>query len=122
TDVYGIKSLSSDAQVLVWGQPTAGLTEDSPGIWEKSIMPVAWTQTYTAESGKKGKSFTTTMGASKDFISEDLRRLVVNAAYWATDLEQMIPEKSNVDFVGGYNPTMFGFGEYVKQITPDFFK
>src|SRR5690606_13697923 len=85
TDVYGIKSLPSDAQVLVWGQPTAGLTEDSPGLWEKSIMPVAWTQTYTTESGKKGKSFTTTMGASKDFISEDLRRLVVNAAYWATD-------------------------------------
>jgi type 1 glutamine amidotransferase len=122
TDVYGIKSLPSDAEVLVWGQPTAGLTEDSPGLWEKSIMPVAWTQTYTAESGKKGKSFTTTMGASKDFINEDLRRLVVNAAYWATDLEQMIPEKSNVDFVGGYDPTMFGFGEYIKQTRPDFFK
>src|SRR5690606_27518904 len=121
TDVYGIRSLSSDAQVLVWGQPTAGLTDESPGIWQKSIMPVAWTQTYKAESGKTGKSFTTTMGASIDFLNEDLRRLVVNAVYWATDLEQRIPEKSNVDFVGEYAPTMFGFGEYIKEIKPDFF-
>lgn len=118
TDVYGVKNLPSNAQVLVWGQPTEGLTEDSRGIWQKSIMPLAWTQTYTSDSGKTGKSFTTTMGASLDFLSEGLRRLVVNACYWATGLEKDIPMEGNVDFVGSYNPSMFGMGDYLKHKTP----
>src|SRR5690606_5640359 len=122
TDVYGIKNLPSDAQVLVWGQPTAGLTADSPGVLEKSIMPVAWTQTYTAESGKKGRSFTTTMGASIDFVTEGLRRLIVNACYWSTGLEGKIAKESNVDYVGDYNPTMFGMGEYLKNKKPNDYK
>jgi len=122
TDVYGIKSLPSDAEVLVWGQPTAGLTQDSPGIWEKSIMPIAWTQSYPAGSGKKGKSFTTTMGTSEDFLSEDLRRLVVNACYWAMGLEESIPAEGNVDYVGSFNPTKLGMGDYMKNKKPEDFK
>ncbi|MEX0929432.1 MAG: hypothetical protein WDZ53_08510, partial [Balneolales bacterium] len=44
TDVYGVNELEGDHEVLVWGQSTNGMTPESPVIWEKSIMPVAWTR------------------------------------------------------------------------------
>jgi len=58
------------------------------------------------------------MGASVDLVSEDLRRLLVNAAYWALEMEADIPEKSDDSIVGEYNPTMFGFGDYKKGLRP----
>ena len=45
------------------------------------------------------------MGASQDLRSEGLRRLLVNASYWALGMEDQIPDKSNVDIVGSYEPT-----------------
>jgi formylglycine-generating enzyme required for sulfatase activity len=48
------------------------------------------------------------MGASQDLLSEGLRRLLVNACYWAVGLEDKIPPRANVDIVGPYNPTPFG--------------
>jgi len=62
------------------------------------------------------------MGAAIDFISEDLRRLVVNAAYWAVGLEKNTPAKSNVDFVGHYEPTMFGMDGFQKGKKPEDYK
>jgi len=122
TEVYGIKSLPSNSKVLLWGQGTEDMTPTSAGIWTKSIMPVAWTRTYLSESGNNGKVFTMTMGAAIDFMSEDLRRLVVNASYWAVGLEKTIPAKSNVDFVGTYEPTMFGMDGFKKGKKPMDFK
>lgn len=122
TDVYGTRELSGDPEVLVWGQPTKGMTADTEINWEKSVMPVAWTRTYTSESGNTGKVFTTTMGASVDLLSEDLRRLLVNACYWALDMGEQVPEESNVNIVGEYNPTMFGFGDYQKGRKPAYYQ
>ncbi|HEY1009033.1 MAG TPA: ThuA domain-containing protein [Daejeonella sp.] len=122
TEVYGIKSLPANSKILLWGQGTEGLTATSPAIWTKTIMPLAWTRTYVSESGKVGRVFTTTTGAAIDFISEDLRRLVVNASYWAVGLEKNIPEKSNVDYVGTYEPTMFGMEGFKKGKKPMDFK
>lgn len=85
-------------------------------------MPLAWTREYTSDSGKKGKVFVTTMGASMDFLNEDLRRLLINACYWATGLENSIPEQPDVTIVGKYEPTMFGFGTYQKGKKPEDFK
>lgn len=118
TEVYGIKSLPSNSKVLIWGQGTEGVSPTGAGVWKRSIMPVAWTREYLSESGKSGRVFTTTMGAAIDFVNEDLRRLVVNAAYWTVGLEKNIPAKSNVDFVGRYEPTMFGLGGYKKGKKP----
>ena len=56
------------------------------------------------------------MGAATDFESEGLRRLLVNAAYWGLNMENQIPERSNVDIVGKFNPTDYGFGTHVKNI------
>lgn len=122
TDVYGIRGLTNDAQVLIFGQTTMGMTPTSPLSYEKSIMPVAWIKNHTSENGKKAKIFTTTMGASIDLLSEDLRRLIVNACYWATGMDQQIPEQNNVQLVGEYNPSMFGFGKYQRGLSPSNFE
>ena len=122
TDVYGIRGLTNDTQVLIFGQTTMGMTPTSPLSYEKSVMPVAWIKKYTSENGKKAKIFTTTMGASIDLLSEDLRRLIVNACYWATGMDQQIPEQNNVQVVGEYHPSMFGFGKYQRGLSPSTFE
>ena len=76
------------------------------------MMPVAWTKTYKGAGGQVGRVFTTTMGSAKDFQSEGLRRLVVNAAYWCVGLEAKIPAKANVDLVGEYHALPIGGGKY----------
>ncbi len=122
SDVYTVKNLTKDAEVLVYGQPTKGMTEDSPVIWEKSLMPLAWTNAYQVEEGKEGKAFTTTMGASVDLQSEDLRRLIVNAVFWGLDMPDNITEEMNVEIVGDYQPTMFGFGTFRKGMRVEDFR
>ena len=122
TDVYTIRNLTDNAQVLVFGQPTSGMTPETPLNLNKSAMPVAWIKYYTNEKGNTARIFNTTMGAAVDFLSEDLRRLLVNASYWAMGLDDQIPAKSKVDIVGEYKPTMFGFGKHKKGLTPENFE
>lgn len=85
-------------------------------------MPIAWIKHYTSDMGNTGRVFATTMGASVDLESEDLRRLIVNGCYWAVGMDQAIPEESNVEIVGEYNPTMFGFGDHQEGLTPSDFQ
>ena len=61
---------------------------------------------------------TTTMGAAVDLENEGLRRLLVNACYWATGLEDKTPAKANVDYVAEYRPEWFGFGKFKKGLKP----
>lgn len=117
TDVYTVRDLPG-AEVLVYGQSTSGMTPESPVNLDKSVMPVAWTRYYTAPNGKKGKVFTSTMGASIDLINEDLRRLFVNACFWATGLEKQTPEKADVSYVMEYKPTMFSTDLFKKGSFP----
>lgn len=112
SDVYTVTNIGEDANVLIHGASTSGMTPESPINWEKSLMPVAWTKSYALEGGKMGRAFASTMGASVDLLSEDLRRLIVNATYWGLDMEPQIPEKANVSIVGTYEPTMFGFDNF----------
>ncbi len=122
TDVYGVRlPLPGDSQPLVLGQVLAGMKPESPpvsGGKNDPMMPVAWVKTYAVEGGPTGRVFTTTMGAATDLASEGLRRLLVNACYWATGLEGQIPEKSVVDVVGTYEPTAFGFNGGKKGLKP----
>lgn len=119
SDVYAIRNSGAQWNVLVYGQPTRGMTPSSPVNLDKSAMPVAWTKSYTIESGNTGRVFTTTMGASIDMLNEDLRRMIVNACYWAVGLESSIPEKADVGFIGEYKPNMFGFGSFIKGMRPE---
>ena len=122
TDVYEVHlPLPGDSTPLVLGQVLQGMKPtDEPLEGKKNdpMMPVAWTKTYKSESGKTGRVFTTTMGASQDLLSEGLRRLLVNAAYWAVGMEDKIADKANVDLVGEYKPLPFGFRGYKKGVKP----
>jgi type 1 glutamine amidotransferase len=115
TDVYEAHP-PQDSQILVRGQVVAGMKPTDPAVEGKKndpMMPVAWTRLYKWESGKTARIFTTTMGAATDFESEGTRRLVINACYWAMRLEKNIPQRANVELIGEYRPTQFGFGTYV---------
>lgn len=121
TDVYETKALQGDAKPLVMGQVLEGMKPtDKPidGPKNNPMMPVAWTKTYTGSAGKASKVFCTTMGASQDLLSEGMRRMIVNAAYWCLGLEDKIPAKNNVEIVGEWNPTKFGFNGAKKGVKP----
>jgi hypothetical protein len=122
TDVYGVRlPLPDNAESLVLGQVLEGMKPtDKPVEGKKNdpMMPIAWTKQFETEKGFLGKSFTTTMGASQDFESEGLRRLIVNACYWALDLDHKIPAKSKVDLVGEFKPRPFKFGGAAKGVKP----
>ena len=111
SDVYGVRlPLPADSQPLVLGQVVSGLTPETPAVEGQKndpMMPIAWTKTYTIESGPAGRVFTTTMGASQDMRSAGFRRLLVNACYWATGLDDAIPATSAVDIVGTFEPSPF---------------
>ena len=122
TDVYGVRlPLPGDSKTLVYGQVLKGMKpDDEPVAGKKNdpMMPLAWTKSYTVKSGKAARVFTTTMGASQDFASDGLRRLLVNACYWAVGSEDRIPEKANVDLVGAYEPRPFRNNGFKKGVRP----
>lgn len=125
TDVYGIRNLPDTANVLLYGQVLQGMSPDDlpvDGPQNNPMMPLAWTKGFASKSGKVARIFNTTMGSSTDFESDHLRRLVVNAAYWCCKMEDQIRDFSNVDIVGEYNPTPFGFGSFQKGRKPSDFQ
>jgi hypothetical protein len=71
------------------------------------MQPLAWIHPYTSPSGNYGTAFCTTMGGSVDFVSEDLRRLIVNATYHLNGLE--VPSEADVAYVDPFYPSFYGF-------------
>ena len=125
SDVYGVVHLPPDAKILVRGQVLAGMKpDDTPleGPKNAPMMPIVWTREYTGERGKTSRILATTMGAAVDLENEDLRRLLVNGCYWAVGMENAIPVKADVSYVGDYQPTWFGFGKYKKGLRPKDFE
>jgi hypothetical protein len=122
TDVYAVRlPLPGDSVPLILGQVLEGMQpSDAPvqGAQNDPMMPVAWVKTYTGAGGKTARVFTTTMGASQDLQSEGLRRLIVNACFWAVGMENRIVAKTNVDLVGDYQPLPFKFGGFRRGLKP----
>jgi hypothetical protein len=122
TDVYGVRlPLPGDSTPLVLGEVLTGMRSDDPPVIGKQnspMMPIAWTHSYKAPNGKSARTFTSTMASGQDFESEGLRRLLINACYWAVGLEGSIPAKSNVDFVGEYHPSPFKGNGFKKGVKP----
>jgi hypothetical protein len=129
TDVYEAYP-PPDAKILFRGQVLSGMTPDSPpstrhkkratdkqdqGV-NDPMMPIAWTRLYKNEAGKENRIFCTTMGAATDLEDENLRRLVVNAIYWGLGMD--VPAKADVQIVGEYHPSGFGFKGYKKGVKP----
>ena len=104
--------------VLGMGQVLNGMNPDSPPDPGKELLPVAWTRTYQGGNGRQGRVFTTTHGASEDFLNPGFRRMLVNAALWALGLEDSINADIGVSPVGPYNPVLFGFDSYRRGVKP----
>jgi hypothetical protein len=123
TDVYGVRlPLPGDSQPIVLGQVLVGMKKDDlPAAGKKNspMMPVAWTKSYQLPGGKKGRGFTTTMGAATDLATEGTRRMLVNAVYWCLAMDDQIPAAgTKVDLVGEFKPSPYGFGGFKKGVKP----
>jgi hypothetical protein len=128
TDVYEAAP-PADAKILVRGQVLKGMRPtDEPADYRKKradkqeqgvndpMMPIAWTREHRNEAGKVNRVLCTTMGSATDLQSEGLRRLIVNGVFWG--LQMPIPARANVDLVGEFNPTMYGFNSFKKSTRP----
>src|SRR5262245_33315626 len=123
TDVYTVNlPLPGDSKPLVLGQVIDSLKPDGKPVAGKKnnpMMPVAWVKTYKGRNGTVGRVFTTTMGASQDLLYEGTRRILVQACYWATGLEDRIPESgANAELVGEFKTLPFKFNGYQKGVRP----
>ncbi|MBI2803421.1 MAG: hypothetical protein HYX68_00375 [Planctomycetes bacterium] len=127
TDVYGANPLKPST-ILVYGQVVAGMKFDDPPLKGKKndpMMPVAWTRILPSPSGRgvggEGggqRIFTTTMGSADDLVAAGTRRMLVNASFWAMGMEKGITPKLQVDVVGDYRPSPFGFNGAKKGVRP----
>jgi len=126
SDVYGVRlPLPGDSKPIVLGQvvkrkgpfvendPFYGMRpDDGPPVAAKNdpMMPIAWTRTYQVPGGKSGRAFASTIGAATDLANAGVRRLLVNAVYWALGMADVLPAGgAKVDLVGPYKPDGFGF-------------
>jgi len=129
TDVYGVRlPLPGDSEPIVLGQVINrrgpfdendvfyGMKPTDDEIAEvndkgipvnDTLMPIAWTKSYQLPGGEKGQAFTSTIGSSSDLLNEGVRRLLTNSVFWILDLP--VPQKANVDLVGAYDPSAYGF-------------
>ncbi|MEX2579802.1 MAG: PVC-type heme-binding CxxCH protein [Verrucomicrobiales bacterium] len=121
SDVYTVKNLDEEkATVLVRAAVTETISPDSKILEDdprnQPMQAGVWLREYTAPSGETGRALTSTMGASVDFKSAGLRRLVVNGVFHLLDLE--VPEKANVNPVDPFSPTFFSRNpkEYYEEI------
>jgi len=109
SDVYGVKRLTEKDTILLRGAVTENLEPSSSFVDSKNdpMQPLAWLHPYEAPNGKKGTTFCTTMGASVDLVSEDLRRMLVNSVYFLTGLK--VPENADVSYVDPFYLSFYGF-------------
>ena len=122
TGIYEVKlPMRETCTPLVLGQALTGMNPTDPpdpGKYNNPMMPVAWMNTFQAPNGKLARTFATTMGASQDFASEGLRRLLINATYWVLHMDSQIPERNTVDIVGEFKTTQYRPRGYVQEVKP----
>lgn len=106
------------SEILAMAQPLTGMKPDSPDDKTKKPMPGAWTRTYKSESGKEGRVFTSTYGASGDLMNEGFRRMIVNATFWALGEEQSIRPDRNISLLGKFRPTWLGGTKRSAHVKP----
>ena len=101
--------LPEGCTALVYGQPLIGREPGGAANPNKEPLPIVWIKNWTTSSGAKARVFHSTMASAKDLESAGLRRLLVNAVYWCTELEEQITADRSVEIVGDYHPLASGF-------------
>ena len=120
TQCGGYKAYPAEGSViLARGRILHGMkSTDSPDK-KKKELPVAWVRRYKGPaSGKEGRVFTTTHGASEDILNEGFRRMLINAHLWCLGMEKEIKPDNPVAFVGPYNPVTYRFGGFRLGVKP----
>lgn len=77
--------------------------------------PVAWTKTYTGNTGKTARVFFTTLGHPFDFKEVSMRKITLNGIAWALGMENQIPDEGTDVSIENYEPNNSGFGEKYKK-------
>ena len=104
--------------VLTHSLPLESMKKDAQPAEGKEPCPGCWVRTYKSKSGKEGRVFTTTSGASEDLLDDDFRRLVVNGCLWAGGWESSIEADNDVSLVGPYHPIKFNNLAYKLDVKP----
>ena len=107
------------SDVLAMAQPLNGMEPTSPPDATKKPMPGAWVRDYKSTSGKSGRVFASTFGASGDLVNDGFRRMLVNACLWTLGLEDSIKPGDDISFVGPFRPTWHGGTKRAKDIKPE---
>lgn len=95
--LYHVAPLHGENTVLLVGTSVNSEHADRSDEFPPT-QPVAWTRRY-----KEARVFFTTLGHPSDFAHESMRRLLINAVYWALGRE--VPAGgAKADVVGTYEP------------------
>ena len=104
--------------VLATNEVLDSMKPDGKPIPDKPQQPAVWVRSYKSKSGKEGRVFCSTQGASEDILSEGYRRCIINGTLWCLGMEKVIKPDMDVSFVGPYNPSTFSFRPSVKDAKP----
>ncbi|MFM2170730.1 MAG: hypothetical protein RI957_959 [Verrucomicrobiota bacterium] len=109
---------AADFTVLANSQPMVSMDPQAALDATKPPMPCTWTREYSSPSGKKGRAFHSTQGASEDMLDQRYRRMIVNGTLWALGMEDKIKADLDISFVGPYQPRTFSFNGHAKNVKP----
>jgi len=101
---------------LVMAQPLKGMAINSDPHPALYSVPAVWTR--LRDVGEKGRVLACTHGASVDLLDDGLRRLLVNACFWALHEENRIKPRLNIEFVGPFKPTEYASWAWNQGVRP----
>jgi type 1 glutamine amidotransferase len=110
--------LPEGCTALVNGQPLIGREPGGADNPDKEPLPVVWFKPWQTSTGRTARVLQSTMGSARDLENPGLRRLIVNAAYWAMALEGHITPGSSVSYTGDYQPLASGFNYEKLGVVP----
>ena len=101
--VYGqvLETLEHDSKPVAGGEDKRGNVRNAP------MLPVVWWHDYKWPHGKTSRILVSTIGASVDFKTDGLRRVMVNGSFWLLGMEDLVTPDLSCDPVEDYQPSMF---------------
>jgi hypothetical protein len=104
--------------ILANNQVLQTMEQGSEPLEGKPPKPAVWVRNYKSASGKEGRVFCSTQGASEDIVNDGFRRCIINGVFWCMGLEKEIKPNMDIAFVGPYNPATFSFNGERKGVKP----